>query len=291
MYLAAAVLAALTVTSLGPGLAGATTLRASAGPGGAEPAPCNPETERVNGAAPVARGVPICGSRYDDTLRSRHGHSIWAYPGKDVISARNGKADEIRGASGVDRAVVDAKDIVWGDVERCPPYPRCPRARTTARQLAVSQVQFFKEEPIVVCDLEPGTENRRLWLPLEPKVRAADSTDRVDWQTVAYRAILYRHDGTDWRVRNQSSWFFDRTFDPSERATPFFGNFWRHLRTKQRQQVVSFYADDPGTYRVSIKYYWYRTPSVREHETEDVVDDHFGEFETDRRHESCTFPY
>jgi hypothetical protein len=291
VYLAAAVFAVLSVTSFGATLAGATPLRATAGPGGKEPGDCTPESTQVKGGAPVHGGGSICGSRFDDTLRSKKGHPIWGYPGKDLISARNGKVDEIRGGPGKDTAIVDSKDTVWGDVEKCLPYVRCPGSRAQPKRLAVSQVQFFKEEPIVVCDLEPGTENRRLWVAMEPRMRAADTTNRVDWQTVAYRAILYRHDGTDWRVRGQSTWLFDRTFDPSERATEFHGNFWRHLRTKQRQQVINFYADEAGVYRVSVKYYWYRTRSVAEHEVEDVVDYHFGEFETNNRHESCTFPY
>jgi hypothetical protein len=233
-------------------------------------------------------GVSICGSRYDDKLPSKLGATIWGYAGKDTIQARNGRADEISGGPGKDTATVDAKDTVKG-VEKCLGRPSCPRASASVKRLTASQVQFVLEEPIVVCDLEPGSENRRMWLPLEPKMRAADTTSRIDWQTVAYTPVLYRHDGTDWRVYRERIWLFDRTFDPSERATPFTGNFWRHTRTKQRTSVF-FYVDDPGTYRVSVRYHWYRTPSVAAHEVVDAVDDHFGEFETDRTHQSCTFP-
>jgi hypothetical protein len=291
VYLGAAVLAAL-VTALGAGFAAATPSGATKGPGGREPPPCNrPESARVEGGDTVYG--PIEGSRHNDALRSsRGGKVICAYPGGDTIAAKNTKADEIVGGPGLDTAKIDGtKDTVWPDVEQCRGFRgnRCPPA-SKAKLLAASQVQFFKEEPIVVCDIDPRNENRRLWIVLEPRVRAADTTARVDWQTVAYRAILYRHDGADWRVYRQSPWLFDRTFDPSETATAFYGNFWRRLGTRQRDQSPFFYADDPGTYRMTVKYYWYKTRSVAEHEIEDLVDYHFGEFETDRTHQSCTFP-
>ena len=82
---------------------------------------------------------------------------------------------------------------------------------------------------------------------------------------------------------------FDRTFDPTETATPFLGNYWRHLKSKQRY-FIWFYVDEPGTYRISVKYYWYKTANIAAHEEEYYVDDHFGEFETDNTHTSCTFP-
>jgi hypothetical protein len=292
VYLGAAVLAALIATGLGASLASAGPSGATAGPGGQEPPKCErPEPQRVEGGDTVYG--PIEGSRHNDVLRSsRGGKVICAYGGSDSISAKNRKADEIVGGPGLDTAKIDGKDTVWPDVEQCPGYARnrCPRAAKATKLLAASQVQFFKEEPIVVCDIHPRNENRRLWIVLEPRMRAADTTVRVDWQTVAYRAILYRHDGTDWRVYRQSPWLFDRTFDLSETATTFYGNFWRRIGTRQRDQFPFFYADNAGTYRVTVKYYWYKTLSVAEHEVEDLVDYHFGEFETDRTHQSCTFP-
>jgi hypothetical protein len=66
---------------------------------------------------PLDPAAPICGSRFNDILRSRGGSIIVAFSGNDLIYARNRRIDEVWGGPGRDRAVVDRRDFVRG-VER-----------------------------------------------------------------------------------------------------------------------------------------------------------------------------
>jgi hypothetical protein len=278
--------------SLGVALAGATPHLGSGAtaPPGKEPFPCDPEATKVIAPAPLQGGISLCGSRFADQLHSKLGHTIRSYPGNDKIWAKNGKVDEIWGGPGTnDMARVDAKDTVKGDIEKCPPRPTCPKAAPTYARIDKGEVVYPATQPIVICDLEPGTNRRRMWFPREPFIRAVDTTKRVDWQTVAWTPLRYKFDGVNWVANQSHIWLFDRTFDPTETATPFLGNYWRHLKSKQRY-FIWFYVDEPGTYRISVKYYWYKTANIAAHEEEYYVDDHFGEFETDNTHTSCTFP-
>jgi hypothetical protein len=293
VQLAAATLAALVATTAGVGLAGASSQApgTASAPPGAEPIPCNPQSAPVKMTVPPIGPDPVCGSRYDDELRAKHGGSINSFPGNDKVWAKNGKANEVWGGPGRnDVAYVDAKDTVH-DIEKCPNRPRgrCPKAAASFKSVAAGQVEFPASEPVVVCDHRPGTTERRVWLAAEPMIRAADTTPRVDWQTVAYTPVLTKWDGVKWVVNQEKVWLFDRTFDPSERATPFIGNYWRDFKNKQRGFFV-FNIVEPGTYRVWVKYYWYKTPHVAAHEIGDYVNAHYGEFETDNKHETCTFP-
>jgi hypothetical protein len=284
--------AILAAMSLGVALAGATPHLGSGAtaPPGKEPFPCDPEATKVIAPAPLQGGISLCGSRFADQLHSKLGHTIRSYPGNDKIWAKNGKVDEIWGGPGTnDMARVDAKDTVKGDIEKCPPRPTCPKAAPTYARIDKGEVVYPATQPIVICDLEPGTNRRRMWFPREPFIRAVDTTKRVDWQTVAWTPLRYKFDGVNWVANQSHIWLFDRTFDPTETATPFLGNYWRHLKSKQRY-FIWFYVDEPGTYRISVKYYWYKTANIAAHEEEYYVDDHFGEFETDNTHTSCTFP-
>jgi hypothetical protein len=208
------------------------------------------------------------------------------------VLARNGVQDNIYGGPGRDVAVIDSGplDSVSG-VEECRyaekgPKVACPLAPRPRR--AQQPIIFPGLEAILECRLEPGTNKRQIWIPYEPVIRAVDSTPRVDWQKVAYAALLYQWDGTTWRFVTQNTWLWDHTYDQSVPAKDFPQNFWRRFDTGQRW-FVWFYPQSAGQFRVAIKYHWYATSTAPEHEDLLWAGRHYGDYDNGT-HESCVFP-
>jgi len=258
---------------------------------------------------------PLCGSLKNDTLISKNGHNIEAFKGNDTICANNGYEDDIWGGPevrGGDRALVDAEDLAgaspaaWGrkrDIETvtrrrigwakkaCPRRGSYAAATLRAQRPAQTPLRGPAYGPIIFCDVEPGTTDRwRIWFPQEPVLRAADQGRGIQWQTVAWSAVLYKQEGLAWIESGQTIWLWDRTFEEGSKK-PFIGHYWRRFTGTRDRRFVLFYPTLPGTYRVEIKYHWYRErPRAADFEGQAGDDDHVGPNETDGNHDSCTFP-
>ena len=260
---------------------------------------------------------PLCGSLKNDKLTSIYGHSIEAFGGNDTICANNGYEDDIWGGPEVndgDRALVDAEDLAgaspaaWGrkrDIETVTrkrtgwAKKACPRRGSSGYAAAPLRAQRPTEVhgpaygPIVFCGTSGGTADRlpwRIWFPEEPEIRATDQGRGIQWQTVAWSAVLYRQVDTLWIETAQTIWLWDRIFEEGSKK-PFKGHWWRRFTGTRDRTWVWFEPSLPGTYRVEIKYRWYREkPRAPDFEGQAGDDDHVGPNETDGNHDSCTFP-
>jgi hypothetical protein len=117
----------------------------------------------------------------------------------------------------------------------------------------------------------------------------------VDWQRVAWTGILYTLVNGEWvqaspttqGANSQTEWLWDRTYD--QQVVAFPGNLWRRFTTNERW-FTWFNVKEPGSYRVAIKFRWFRPNGSVQHDELDWAGSHFGEFETAGGHQSCTFP-
>jgi hypothetical protein len=120
----------------------------------------------------------------------------------------------------------------------------------------------------------------------EPEIRAADATANVDWQTVAFSAILFKGSGDDATIEDQSPWVWDRA--PDEQLLDFAGNFWRRFRETGHRQIF-FHPAGSGPYRVAIRYHWYAANGSADYDTLDWAKYHFGHFGSASQG-YCNFP-
>ena len=132
----------------------------------------------------------------------------------------------------------------------------------------------------------PVPAERQIWIPLEPVLRAVNSTPRPDWQKVAWTSLLYQLVGTEWVVVAENDWVWDHIYD--EQTTVFPGHFWQRFDKKIRW-FQWFYPQSAGQFRVAIKYHWYKTPLVPEHEFLAWGGRHYGDLENGT-HEWCDLP-
>jgi hypothetical protein len=241
-----------------------------------EQASCDPEPERQEQKARYS-GEPLCGSRMADRLTASTwgNHHIRGFQGNDIIRARNGDPDEIRGDAGHDTAYIDSTDSVVG-VEVCRPIP-CHQARMSAmpaarpsRPLGADELRYPAYISRTECRvLEDGT--RQMWFISEPILRAVDATPRVDWQTVAWSPVLYKLEGSQWIKVDEEIWLWDRTNDtaPPDRLHQ---NWWRRFTGDKPRTMVSFELSGPGVYQTRLRLYWYPTARVPEYLWEDDAD-------------------
>jgi hypothetical protein len=241
-------------------------------------------------------GDSLCGGRGDDKIYSTHVNPIWGYQGNDMIYAAQSpaRANDIDGGPGSDRAYVDTQDLAnLRNVEQCKlngkgSWRSC-KSLAAAYAVHVSAVRRALTYPVwqnyLQCRLSPTSSSREILFLLEPVMRAVDATPQPDWQTVAFKASLYKWtgtgpataNGTSWTWVQDEPWLWDRVAD--ERAQPValnFGNFWRSFTTRERV-AAWFTASGPGQYRVGITYHWYATPTVPEHEESQWAGPHYAD--------------
>jgi hypothetical protein len=237
--------------------------------------------------------IALCGTNSDDDLHPFGLNTIRAYDGNDRIFAANGRADVIFGHHGTDEARIDDCDRTYR-VERLKTVGKC--ANTTGRGSAlksIRQAAYPSQVPTIQCQLETDPTEAAEWPWLlrfseQPWMRARDTTAKVDWQFVGWSAYLFRLEGTEWvQTRVQTIWLWDWAYDEQVRAFP--GNVWRSFSDNSRRFVSFNIGRQGGTYRALVTFRWYPTGNGRAHE-EHYWSDHWGEQETDNKHESCTFP-
>lgn len=249
-----------------------------------------PSKGRNTMEGPSIPNVPFCGTPGHDTMHGRAGNVIYGQHGNDIIDARNGQRDNIYGGPGRDVALTDSPvlDTIESGIERV-------RARRPAAAAASWRpAQFFNYPfypPAIQCQFDGATGGRMMRIAEEPTIRAADATRRADWQTVAYSPLLYRWDGTQWVFVMQNIWLWDRVYDTQfDNTLGFPGNFWRRFDTNQRW-FLFFRPPTPGSYRLAVRYRWYREGTVPDHEQLLWGGFHYGEFEDpEHTHTYCYFP-
>jgi hypothetical protein len=225
-----------------------------------------------------------CGTLHDDSIKVSDsggaGTHIWAGPGRDVVNAQNKKIDEIWGGRGdkatIDWCLPDGKiyDHANGIANPTKVKVNCVGVTRSSKLLSRSAITYPYDEPYISCTV--GTSGRRLMsISRDPFVQAIDATPNVDWQTVAFSALLYKWNGSDYVFSEQSAWVWDRAAD--EQLTDFSGNFWRRFGETTHRKIF-FNPPTEGRYRIAIRYHWYAANGIDEHDELDWASYHFGHF-------------
>jgi hypothetical protein len=230
-------------------------------------------------------------------MRSVLGHYyIGGASGNDVIKTRNSEEDLISGGKGHDLAVIDKYDAFArgsaraSGIEHCRPVAVCKTVSSYALRNA-TQLEYPEQPSSIQCQENTvGTSYPyMLRFAEEPTIRAADSTRHADWQTVAWSAVLFKWDGTQWVFTGaQTDWLWDRA--PDEQFDSIVGfprNYWRLFGTHKRYFV--YFQTGPGIYQAWIHYHWYSTPTAPAHDLFALGGRHFGKFE-DPTELWCVFP-
>lgn len=228
----------------------------------------------------------VCGTVHNDSLKvtdtAGAGTHVSAGAGRDVIKAQNRRIDEIWGGPGANSATIDwclpdgkvhdtTHDVAAAKIVKV--KVNCVGVTQTHRYRSAT-ITYPIVEPDVLCTV--GTSGKRLiTIPSEPEMNAVDATANVDWQTVAFSAVLYSWNGTAWVFAEQSPWAWDRA--PDQQLEDFAGNFWRRFGETSHESVI-FHPATSGRYRVAIRYHWYAENGVAEHDELDWANYHFGHF-------------
>jgi hypothetical protein len=295
---ALAIVCSLGVAS-GVAVAGTSLVGALLAGPGPEQRSCDREPERQEWKARYS-GEPLCGSSKADRLTASTwgNHHIQAFQGDDLIRARNGDPDEIRGDTGYDTAYVDANDSVVG-IEVCKPAAACRAARRNAsvgmrapRGVGADAFRYPAYISRTECRLlDDGT--RQMWFISEPILRAVDASPRVDWQTVAWSPVLYKFENGQWVKVEEEIWLWDRTNDTAP-PTRLHQNWWRRFDKDKARTMVSFELSASGIYQVRLRLYWYKTARVPQYLWEDdaeSVDPHYSAWGFGGpTHKWCVFP-
>lgn len=290
VVLAAALLAAAVVG----GSAGASSSNdyeppVSGGAAPAKPKPC--ATAPVRGArGTVKEGTvypdELCGTRGDDKLTAvGGGDKVYGYQGKDEIHARNGKPDRIWGGPGSDTGDFDECDNPQDVETKNVATEKCTGIKDSQRRLAGADAPLPHTAPVIECYRGVGGE-RVVWFLREPGARAIDTTDRVDFQTVAWSAYVLRLEGTEWKVVASSNWYWDDPYDEQVEAFP--GNFWRKFTDNERV-FIWFDLPEPGIYRTAVRYHWYATEDAPERDLAVWARAHYGPA-AQEDDSACVFP-
>jgi len=227
----------------------------------------------------------VCGSFRDDTITVTDTHGggteVWAGPGNDTVNTQNHRVDEILGGPGKNSATVDAclpdgkifdhtVDVAHVKKKKV----KCTDVTLTRRVQAGAAPTYPYDEPDILCTV--STNGKRLVsVAREPTMRAVDATANVDWQTVAFSALLYTWNGTSYVFSQQSQWMQDRV--PDEQLLDFGPNFWRPFDSPSHQQIF-FNPGAAGRYRVAIRYHWYAANGTDDHDILDWASYHFGHY-------------
>ena len=269
-------------------IAGARPDASSAPP---KPQPCKGTVAGLAGVSKTgtAQPEPLCGTGGKDTLTAvGGGDTVWGYQGDDQLKARNGKVDLVYGGPGADAGAFDACDTVYEVETQQAGAPSCPGVKGMSVAAAGATPAPWWSNPIIECSANPESPGTwRVRIIKQPSMRAIDVSSAVDWQFVAWSAVLKRWDGTAFKDYKTSRWLWDLTYD--RQVTAFPGNFWRRFDTNERY-FFYFSVPEPGTYRMSVRYHWYEGDGGERAADEfRIVTKHYGDFESpDRR--ACLFP-
>ncbi|MDP9491185.1 MAG: hypothetical protein M3P42_03145, partial [Actinomycetota bacterium] len=127
----------------------------------------------------------------------------------------------------------------------------------------------------------------------EPMIRAVDTSTKVDWQFVAWFPIVYQWNGTAWAQLPVSDpyWAWDWTVDAQDKGFDQIRNYWRaRIKGRLIRVRTGIVNLQPGTYKMDIRYRWFKTARSPNHQEDYLAGLHFGQYETDHTHQSCTFP-
>jgi hypothetical protein len=257
-----------------------------------KPQPCKGTVGGLLGVVKsgTASPEPLCGTGGRDRLTAvGGGDTVWGYQEDDVLKARNGKVDLVYGGPGADSGAFDKCDTVYEVEVVQPDAPACAgvKERTLAARRASAPGPYW--HPVIECvDNREVPGQWRVKFIKQPTMRAIDTTDAVDWQFVAWTPVLYKWDGTEWKLKStHRRWLWDLTYDTQ--ATAFPGNFWRSFETNERL-FLWFNVSEPGTYRIRIRYHWYEgdggEPAA---DWSSFAKKHYGDYEDPTR-QSCVFP-
>lgn len=227
----------------------------------------------------------VCGTPHDDSLKvtdtAGAGTQIWAGPGRDVVNAKNGRIDEIWGGTGSNKATIDwclpdgkIHDGTHDIAKLTKVKVNCTGVTQSRRFRSGAAVTYPYDEPYISCTVST-TGKRLMSITREPVVNAVDATANVDWQTVAFSALLYEWNGTEYEYSQQSDWVWDRV--PDEQLEDFGGNFWRRFGETSHRKIF-FNPTSAGRYRIAIRYHWYAANNIEDYDELDWASYHFGHF-------------
>jgi hypothetical protein len=240
----------------------------------------------------------VCGSFKDDSLwvtdAAGGGTSISAELGNDAINAQNTKIDYIWGGPGDNSAKIDwclpdgkIHDETTDVAHVKKVKVKCTGVKRSSRRLSAAAITYPYEEPLIDCTVTRGGQ-WRVAVAHEPVVRAVDATANVDWQTVAFSALLYQWSATDsqWVLSQQSQWVRDHV--PDDQLEGFPANFWQPFGKTGHEKIL-FTPATSGKYRVAIRYHWYAANGIKDHDELVWASFHFDHFASANFGE-CDFP-
>lgn len=251
------------------------------------------QTTRITG---TEQKESICGTPGKDHIYARGGNdNVWGKDGDDRIWARNSRPDLVSGGGGNDWAQLDSCDTAGGIEKPKRDTKKC-RGVVNAGNAAVNAVDYSSLTYLAVVECHSRNSNQygfQMRLAEEPTILAVNTSRRPDWQFVSFIPLLYEWDPTilDWRqvvIRN-AFWLWDWSIDVQD--TEFFAvrNFWRAFQGRRIRTGFN-HLSPTKTYQMRMKIRWYPTKHTKAGELEAVIGDHFGDYETDKSHSSCTFP-
>ncbi len=235
----------------------------------------------------VAGAEKLCGTNASETFHPGPGDWVYGNGGNDRIWAANGNPNKLWGGPGSDWAQIDPKGDTAVGVEKAVKKSRALSARflfqSALWRLGVDVPAYTGT---FEC-LSDSYQGRWIRVMEEPTMRAFDVTKAVDWQQVAWSALVFRQadDGT-WKLLAQSTWRWDLTYDESVEAFP--GNYWRSYKNGKRV-FLGITRLDPGAYRVGLWFHWYSSEVARPYDLLVWGGRHYGDFE-DGTHSWCKFP-
>jgi hypothetical protein len=256
-----------------------------------KPQPCKGTVGGLLGVSKTGtpQPEPLCGTGGKDSLTAvGGGDTVWGYQGDDQLKARNAKVDLVYGGPGADTGAFDACDTVYEVETQQASAPSCPGVKTRSLAAVAGTAPLPLSSPVLECADDPNVPGGwRVRFIKPPGMRAIDVSEQVDWQYVAWQAVLKRWDGATWKTYRTFKWLWDLTYD--RQVTSFPGNVWRRFDTNELYQYYMI-VSEPGTYRVSVRYHWYEGDGGEQ--AADgfyIVKKHYGDFESpDRR--ACVFP-
>src|SRR5262249_11869983 len=150
---------------------------------------------------PGGPDVDVCGSNKDDYLlvtdAGGGGTSISGGIGNDTIDAKNNKIDYLWGGPGSNSATIDwclpngkIKDTATQFVHVTKVKVKCTGVKPSTRRTSSAAITYPFEEPLIDCSATPAGEFR-VGIARNPTMHAVDATPNVDWETVAFSALLY----------------------------------------------------------------------------------------------------
>jgi hypothetical protein len=293
--------ALVAVTTLGTGVG----LAALLSPAGRTPPPITQRTgcadvRQTRGKETVIRGTErtetICGTEGKDIIYPEGGNDkIWGKEGDDRIWAKNRRPDLVSGGGGADWAELDSCDTAGGVETMVRRKNKCLGVGTARAKAASSRaIDYYSLSHQMAIECHSRGFERwgfQMRIAEEPLIYAVDTTKRPDWQFVTWIPLLSKWNGTAWEqvVVGNAFWLWDWTIDQQDRGFVEVRNFWRTPRGPRIR--TGFIHLEPNTrYRMTMQIRWYKTKKTGTATIESVGGAHYGDYETDHTHESCTFP-